>query len=113
MTMTGAASRGAGDTMGYYEDFTRTLGKFARTFAGAAAQRNARPDFDPVTQELGWVAFEREQMHQLVNTEREARGLPPVSAADIERVETSASGHIDYAQKFALGCTELALGNRD
>ncbi|MGN7186967.1 hypothetical protein [Microbacterium enclense] len=77
------------------------------TLADAMAHRDERPDFDPVTGELGWVLFERQAMLVAVNERRASAGLDPVTLGDVERVETSACGHIDYARKFAWGCAEL------
>lgn len=78
-------------------------------FDRAAAERSKRDQFDPATGELGWVLHERAVMHGTVNRVREDRGLPPVPVEEIERVERSAQGHIDYASKFALRCADLTL----
>lgn len=56
-----------------------------------------------------WSTRERGVMRDLVNEERRRREQPPVTAADIERVERSAVGHFDYSRKFALYCAVLAL----
>lgn len=78
-------------------------------FSRAAAERGARNDFDLVTGELGWVLHERAVMHGTVNRLRGERGLAPVPVSDIEAVERSAQGHIDYAAKFVLRCAELTV----
>lgn len=57
-----------------------------------------------------WVHYEREQMTSAVNTARTNRGLEPVTLADVARVEQQAVGHVDYFQKFAFYCSELAIG---
>lgn len=57
-----------------------------------------------------WIAAERQVMFEATNAERRARHLPPVTPADIERIERWACGHSDYSSKFALYCAELAIG---
>lgn len=37
------------------------------------------------------------------------RCKPPLTSAQIERVEQWACGHSDYSSKFALYCAELVL----
>lgn len=56
-----------------------------------------------------WVLFERLAMRDAVNEHRRKRGLPLVSADDIEKVETMALGHSDYMSKFALYCSDLVV----
>lgn len=70
--------------------------------------RDQRNHFDTATGELGWVLHERHVMLDTTNRLRASRGLLPVDEDAILRIETSASGHIDYALKFAIGCAELA-----
>jgi len=53
-----------------------------------------------------WIA-ERQLMLALVNEERERRNKEPLTVAYVERVEQLAVGHVDYAHKFALYCSEL------
>jgi len=57
--------------------------------------------------ELQWVIDERKTMLDAVNSERFRRGLPAV--IDIGKAERSAMGHVDYTQKFALYCAEMAV----
>lgn len=59
--------------------------------------------------ELAWVLLERQFMHQQVNIERAGLHKPAVPIVTIRRVETMASGHIDYTRKFARYCAELVL----
>ncbi len=61
--------------------------------------------------EFGWIVFERETMRAAVNVERVRRGLPPVDISVIKKVEQIATGHSDYASKFALYAAELAVGD--
>lgn len=78
-------------------------------FSRAVDSRPVRQDFDPASGELGWVLHERAVMHGTVNRIRAERGLPPVPVEDVERVERSAVGHIDYAHKFVLRCADLTV----
>jgi len=48
-----------------------------------------------------------------VNAERARRGLPPVDLKPIDRAERLACGHVDYALKYTLYCTEIALGENE
>lgn len=77
----------------------------------AATQRHLREDFidTPTGPELAWVEYERNRMLGLVNTERAARGLPPVDMADVAKADRLAGGHADYATKYALYCAELVV----
>lgn len=58
----------------------------------------------------GWIVRERQAMWHTVCVERAKLGLEPVALVEVERVERSAVGHIDYADKFALRCAELVYG---
>jgi hypothetical protein len=49
-------------------------------------------------------------MHVAVNVSRMRRQLAPVTLAAIDMADQMASGHSDYASKFALYCAELAVG---
>jgi hypothetical protein len=42
-----------------------------------------------------------------VNRIRALRDKNPISMYDVRRVEQSAAGHIDYTQKYAIGCADL------
>jgi hypothetical protein len=59
-------------------------------------------------QDPEWIENERKLMLTIVNEHREQHGRAPVALGDIERVEQTAVGHVDYGHKFALYCTELA-----
>lgn len=73
---------------------------FLAKLVEAQKQRHTRDD---------WIEFERTTLFEAVNQERASRGLPPVSLADVMRVESFACGHVDYSSKFALYCAELVL----
>ncbi len=81
-------------------------------FQKAAQERPKRREFIKVgTSSLpAWVVYEREQMLIAVNQERAERGLPPVDLRSVALADRCASGHVDYASKYALYCTEIALG---
>lgn len=80
----------------------------------AAAERDLRPglvagpDGRPES-ECAWAAFERSRMHETVNEIRAENGLAPVPLEKVVQVEGLASGHADYARKFAFYCAELTL----
>jgi hypothetical protein len=67
------------------------------------ARRNEYPG-------MTWIDAEIDVMHHEVNCDRSKRGLPDLSRDVLSRAERMASGHSDYACKFALYCAELALG---
>lgn len=88
---------------------------FKTVLTRAQAERSKRPDMvedpaNPGWREFAWIQFERNTMFQTVNEHRSSAGLPPVTLKQIRHVESQASGHSDYSSKFALYCTELALG---
>lgn len=86
---------------------------FLTRLSEASRQRPDRPGIvpGPYGYEAAWVAYEAERMLALVNEIRaENVGLPPASLDQVRRIEASASGHVDYADKYALRCAFLALG---
>lgn len=101
-------------------EFLQLIERFKGTLATAAKERSQRPDQVATTdwkgrpdQEIGWVVFEREVMLKLVNEIRIERGFPVIDIKEIQRVESCACGHVDYAVKFSLYCAELALGQNN
>lgn len=78
----------------------------------ATCERDRRQDpvQTPTGPETGWTVYERQVMHTAVNEIRASYGLPAVDLADIERIDSSAAGHIDWLDKFALRCAALAVG---
>lgn len=60
-----------------------------------------------------WALHERQTMLDAVNQLRGQAGLPPVAMAVIERIDTSAAGHVDWLDKFALRCAAVAVGEDD
>lgn len=77
----------------------------------AARHRHLRAGMveGPVGPEPAWAEYERGRMHALVNGERRTRGFPPIAAVDVAKAEQLALGHADYASKYALHCTCLAV----
>ena len=86
----------------------RAYAQLRQTFASAAEERSARPGIDPEAGEFAWVLFERAQMHAGVNAIRARNGLPELTMEEVAAVESTAMGHIDYAEKYAFRCAELA-----
>lgn len=98
------------------EDRRRLQTQLVSVLVTAAGQRSKRQTFVPDSCGVAtteWVVFERQIMLDAVNAERTRRGLPLVDALRIARVERSACGHIDYVEKYARYCTEIALGDGD
>lgn len=95
-------------------DRMRLIDKFAKLLTDTATERKKRPDWVKIGDEEqpAWVFYEREVMHAEVNRERSARGLGPLTLLDVRRVERWAQGHSDYGHKYAIYCTELAVGDR-
>lgn len=78
----------------------------------AAKERDQRPDRveTPEGPEMEWALHERRTMLAWVNQYRADHGLPDeITEAEVTRVERQAAGHIDYAEKFALYCADLAM----
>jgi hypothetical protein len=93
--------------------FFASIEIFEKTLRTAATERDSRRERHPESGEPAWVAFERTQMTAEVNRQRVARGLPPILGAAVTFIEQGASGHIDYAKKYALGCAEIVFEQRD
>lgn len=94
-----------------------TYDKMLKTLKEAQEYRELLQEFVPSNNprekypEIGWVVHERQVMFDAVNDERKQRGFDPISITDLVRVETQATGHVDYTRKFALYCSELARQN--
>ena len=91
------------------------LDRFKRVLRAAMAERSQRQDEVRTGNglELDWVLFERQEMFAAVNRALAEQGLPLVEMAAVERVERHACGHVDYFEKYALYCAELALGVKE
>lgn len=84
---------------------------FLAKFSEASSHREERWDTVPglYGPEPAWVGWEAVQMLELVNEFRAENGLEPATLEQVRRIEQSASGHSDYAEKYALRCAFLAL----
>lgn len=82
------------------------------TLANAGEERDQRWEMvdGPYGRQFGWVVYEAEELLAVVNRVRAERGLPSVEVYDVLRIEQGCSGHVDYADKYALRCAFLALG---
>lgn len=88
-------------------------GWFLDVLTAAQKERPLRQDLIKLpdgSEECGWVAFERETMHRAVNDVRAENGLDEIPIEPVLRAERLAVGHVDYSEKFALYCAELAAG---
>lgn len=95
-----------------YDQLMAIRDTMRQTLGNAMDHRDQRPDLvsDGPRTVPAWVHYEREQMTTAVNAARTNRGLEPVTLEDVARVERMACGHVDYFQKYALYCAELAIG---
>lgn len=89
--------------------------RFKQVLRAAMAERPQRRDEVRTDDglELAWVLFERQEMFAAVNQVRAEQGHPPVGMDRVRQVEQMACGHVDYFEKFALYCAELAMGVRE
>jgi hypothetical protein len=86
-------------------DWQKDFRELRDVLTAATKVRHLRPGF--VDGDLEWVTFERSVMHDATNTIRARYQKPPVSVAEILVAENRACGHIDYVQKYAIGCADL------
>lgn len=92
------------------------LERLKKILVQAQRARHVRPDLVGTrdgSSEPEWARWERHVMTGAVNAERSNFGLSPLSVVAVEDVERMAAGHIDYTDKFALYCSELAVGLRN
>lgn len=95
-----------------HAEFMAVVDRMTNRFKEITKERPKRQDFEMRNGEchLGWVHFEREQMHAEINSYRREHGFEEVPFEKVMLVETTASGHVDYATKWPLYCAELATG---
>lgn len=88
--------------------------RFRDVLIDAAKQRDQRREIVTTVwgPEIGWTLYERVRMQEAVNFALTERGLPPVGIDVIRRADQSATGHVDWLDKFALYCAEICLSNR-
>lgn len=96
-------------TYAEHKRFLAVRDELLKRLRAAAKHRDTRPELD-ANGEPAWVAYERQVMHEEVNAYRRDAGLPEIDLAEVARVERQACGHVDYADKYALYCAELACG---
>lgn len=58
-----------------------------------------------------WHDQEISFMWTLVNDARERRAFPRIDRDLVRRAESCASGHVDYALKFAVYCRDLVFSD--
>lgn len=95
MTMTGSE----------HNEYLRTFEEIKAVIVEAQQHRVERRDLVDGIPE--WILFEREQAMDAVNRLRARLGKGPTVMPMVERAESRAAGHVDYTQKFALGCADL------
>ncbi len=77
--------------------------RFNRLFELEAARRDEYAG-------LEWIDSERRAMTLHVLDEFRYRGLNPTGVREaVQRAEESASGHIDYGKKWAMGCADIVV----
>lgn len=98
--------------MDTYTELMSVRDAMRETLSDAMDERDQRRDLvsDGPRTVPAWVHYEREAMTTAVNTARANRGLEPITLKAVARVEHQAVGHVDYFQKFAFYCAELAIG---
>jgi len=91
-------------------EFTAHMNRFDRLREVLAEVQDER-QYRPVSNGSdGWIVYEQLHMWGVVNRMRAIlMGKQPIPFEDIQRVESLASGHVDYSKKFALYCAELLL----
>lgn len=80
-------------------------------FVELAKERDARQDVVASGDgpELAWVLYERHGMLAEVNRIREELGHVRTTLGPIWKAERLCCGHVDYAEKWALYCAEIAM----
>jgi hypothetical protein len=79
-------------------------------FTELASERDMRQELTADGRGLTWQRYELDGMLTAVNAERAALHVPPVDISVIELADQVASGHCDYASKWAFYCAELVFG---
>lgn len=88
-----------------HNEYLRTVEEIRTVLIEAYQHRDERRDL--VDGRPGWIRWEQEQATDVVNQIRARRGSYPVAFPLVERAEERAAGHINYTQKFAIGCADL------
>lgn len=69
-------------------------------------EMSRRPD----AADLGWIDRERQVVADAATAWAATNYARSVTAADVERIEGGAVGHVDYAEKLAWYVAELVTG---
>ncbi|WP_435108108.1 hypothetical protein [Nocardiopsis synnemataformans] len=95
-----------------YTELTQVHERLRALLTHAHPRRAHRTDLHQRGEEAHprWVFDERDMLTAAVNTERARRGLAEITAERVREVESTALGHIDYANKFTLRLAEVACG---
>ena len=72
-------------------------------YDGILSEATKRKGVDPDV----WIPKERQNVWQIARDYAQQNGLRVLTLDEIERVESSASGHVDYASKWAYGVSNL------
>lgn len=96
-----------------HKHYMRTVEAMKAALRGAQDLREQYAWIEPDTNAPAWMRFELLIMYWTVNRLRTSNGDAAVSLDDVRAADQMASGHIDYFEKFALYCAELAWGLRD
>lgn len=86
----------------------REFSQLLETFRADLAKEHEKRSTRTVEE---WQRLEVDFMHARVNLVRAMRGHPPIERAEIEKADRCASGHSDYALKFALYCRDLVYAD--
>lgn len=78
---------------------------FMKALEEAQSRRNYLPGI--LAEEPTWSIYEALTLLYWVNWLREREGRAPMTIEAVQRKESLARGHIDYTQKWAIGCEEL------
>lgn len=86
--------------------------RFRAVLLAAHVHRDERPGIvqTPTGPECEWAEYERGLLLAAVNAERSRRNLTPATIEQVRHADYQASGHVDYADKVALYCAEIAMG---
>jgi hypothetical protein len=87
------------------DPWQKDLRELRDVLTAATKVRHLRPNY--IDGDLEWVSYERSVMHDATNAIRARYRKPPVGGDEILSAETRACGHIDYVQKYAIGCADL------
>lgn len=90
----------------------RAFRSLDQTLNRAVSQRSKRNEIVRIGQfpHMAWELYERDVMLNAVNNIRAKHHLPLVTSEDIALLDDTASGHVDWQDKFTAACASLAVG---